>query len=607
MPIQAQGKQTVRQLTRGFSGVDLRSDSRDIAEGGLQKGLNVDLYERPGTAQSRRGFITQFEGLEVDQRKLLRAQDMLFSISATNVYVDGVSVSSTDIDADIDVDMVEYQGQNSDLPEVFIANGATELGSTPRMFVYDGTFRKWGITPAVTKPGLAVGAAGSLTGTYSAVYTYVRKVGTTVAHESNPSPAGDDTALTSDTLDITVGDSSDSQVTHIRIYRTVAGGSVYLFDQEVLNADQTVNSSQADSALGSAVSTDNDQPRGGTIVHALRDRLWTNDKDFPSRMRYTARFLPESQPADNFIEIGSETHTITAITSINGALLVFTESTKFSVIEQLADVNAIGGGLRLVGSAVAGFLSIELPSSRGCVAPNAVVSTGIGVIYPTKEGVFITDGTSTPEQLVSAPIQSIFLGTSNSGIAPIDFTKESNMVAEFHRGRYYLSYTSTVSTTGENDITAILDAGTGQWYFWNHGFSAMTFDDHANIFYAGRETGNIDEIEKANQLSDFSTETAIAAEIDTPERDGGDLMSRKLFLYLRVDAEVATGDTLTVAFYTDDTLRHTFTITGNSTKKLLRLPSGSMGFTWRTELTYSGTGRLKFHGVEAQWKNLTSS
>lgn len=606
MPLQAPGKQTVREALRGFFGVDLRSDPNDIQQGSVSKGVNVDLYETPGTIQSRRGIKTIFEIVQAPQRRLLRALNSLISIGANDLYVDAVKVSGGELDEDTEVSMVEYQGQNAANPEIFVANGAISVGGTRRMFVYDGEFRNWGIEITTVATQVAAGAAGSLTGDYNARYTWVRRVGSTIAHESNPAPA-DSAAVTlsSQTLDVTVRGSTDPDITGIRIYRTQAGGSVFLFDQEVPNVSATYNSSQADSALGAAVSEDNDHPQPATLVHALRDRLWTNDINNTARIRYTARFKPESQPADNFVDIGSESHTVTGLSSINGNLIVFTETTKFSIIEQLADVNAIGAGLRLVGSAVAGFLSIELPSSRGCVAPHAIVPTGVGIIYPTKEGVFITDGTAAPEQLVSGAIQSIFLGRTEGGISPIDFNKESNMTAALHRGRYYLSYTSTVSTDGKNDTTAILDINTGNWYFWNVGFSSLAFDDEDNIFYAGREDGDIDEIEGASVTTDF--DGSITTTVNTPDRDGGDPMGRKLFLYARVDAEIATGDTMTAAFYTDDTLRQTFTITGDRTKKLLRLPSGSMGFTWRMEITFTGTNRLKLHGVEAQWKSLVSS
>lgn len=606
MVLQAQGKQTPRQIEAEFTGVTLRTDPSDVNEAGLARGINVDLYATPGTLLSRRGMTDKTLGLNAPQRKIVRAGTGVAHAGATSLYIDGVEEIST-LSATTAIDMIEFRGQNAQGFEVFIANG--DGGFLSGMLRFSPpNIGNWGITPPVAAPVLSAIAAGSLTGTYLARYSYARRLNGITISESNPSPApSSGQALTAEDLGVSVVASTDPDVTNILIYRTVAGGSVYLLDQIVGNATAVVTSSQIDGGLGAAVDEDNDVPIGATIVHALRDRIWTNDVTVSNRLHYTKRFFPEAQPAANFIDITPETTTITAISSIGGVLIVFTDSTKYRIIEQVSGLTAIGDDIPFIGGATEDFVVFELPSSRGCVAPNAVVSIAPGIIYPTKDGVFLTTGQPSPEQLLSESIQNIFLGIKEGDIPPIDFDNESNMVAETHRGRYYLSYTSTESADGENDYTAILNLATGRWYFWSEGYSAFLFDDTDDEFIAGRKDGSLRLLEQPGITADFAAGDSITALVSTADRDGGDPYSRKMFQYTRVDAEVATGDTLTANFYADDTLKRTFTVTGDRTRLLQRLPVGSRGFTWHMELTFQGTSELKLHGVEAQWKGFSSS
>lgn len=610
MPIQGiPGKPTFREQLTSFNGVNLRDDATKLGEGQLSSGIDIDLYESTGSILSRRGFTPRYTLLDSPARKIIRGLESSIHAAGTTLYQNGVGIGNILVSSQA-VDMIEFRGSSSPIAEIFIANGPvdseTGFGGMRRLGADLGL---WGITAPTSTPGASLNSGGALTGTYSIKFTYVRKSGDTLVHESNPSVKSDDVALTADDLDYSVLGSLEAGVTHIRIYRTLAGGSTYLFEVEIPNAAgaNTGTLATIDGGLGALVSEDNNRPEPATIVHALRDRIWTNDSAQGNRLRYTDRFLPERQPSANFIDIGGENHTITAITSIDSALIVYTESTKFRIIEQLPDVGAIGGGVRLVTSSSAGFVALELHSSRGTRASEAVVSTGFGIIYPSKEGLFLSSAGTGPEQLLSQKIQSIFIGTTEGGIPPIDFNFESNMIAGFHRGRYYLSYTSTTSIDEVNDITAILDIATGEWYFWNEGFTAFYFDDEDNLFFGGRNDGDIEVLEDPSVFSDGSAMTAITSTFSTASSDGGDSLSQKLFLYARVDAEVAAGDTLTASFYANETLKKTFTITGNRARSLLRLPSGSRGYTWRMEFSFTGTSRVKVHGVEAQWKGLTSS
>lgn len=615
MPLEAQAKQTQREIENDFFGVNLRSDPTDIGRGGLARGINIDLYESPGVALSRRGFVDRNLGLNSPQRKIIRADGGIVHTGAVTFYDDGSAVLSNLV-ATNDIDMVEFIGQQAQESETFIANGV--LSSVAQMFRYtvsSGTLGNWGITAPSAAPVVSAIAAGALTGSYMAKYTYIRKSGGNLVHESNPSPASAAQSLTSENLGVTVIASTDADVTNIRIYRTVASGTTFLFDQEVSNAAATITSSQIDGGLGAAVDEDNDLPDAATIVHALRDRLWTNDSARGSRIRYTKRFFPEAQPANNFVDLTPESITVTGISSINGVLIVFTKTSKYRIVEQVSGIEAIGEDIPFIGAATNDFVVFELPSSRGCLAPNAIVSVAPGIIYPTKDGLFLTTGTNEPEQLLSQAIQNLFIGVKKGGIPPIDFDNESNMVAEFHRGRYYLSFTSTESPDGENDFTAVFNTATNEWKFWSKGFTSFLFNDVGDELIGGTKGGSpggtpggsLLQLEERDTTSDFAAGDDITVKISTADRDNGDSMTRKLYQYFRVNAEINSSDTLTATFFTDDTPRRTVTVIGIQVRTLFRLPAGSRGFTWRVEVDFEGTSQMKFHGAEAQWKPLISS
>lgn len=610
MPVQAEERPVQRERVGQFTTVNTWVNPTDLPPNHLADGLNIDLFLEPGVLQSRSGIENIHSSLEGPQRFIIKGPfDQLFSAGATNIYVDGVDQSGigTTLDSGTRVSMVQYRSLNSSTNELFIANGQNEEGEV-RMYRYTSasSFGNWGIDAPDDAPDIVAGT-GALAGDYTAVYTYARRVSGVLLHESNPSGSNAAVTLATEGLDIDVVASTDSDVTHIRIYRTTDGGSAFLFDQEVANSTATITSTQADNALGSAVGNDNDRPRGATLLHVLRDRIWSNDVSVPNRLRYTSRFLPESQPANNYLDIGiNAQETIKGISSFDGALIVFTEGTIFQVSEVLENTDAIGTDMPFFGGSSSGFVVRELNVSSGTSSPDAIVKTPYGLIYPNLYGIFALgrDG----ERLLSKNIQSLFHNRGTENITQANFTGfAENMVATYHRHRYYLSYTSVRAEDGDNDYTLVIEPGTQSAWVWDEGFTYLYFDSTPSVdrLYAGRFSGDIDRLEAFSTTSDEGS--AISSTIVTPSMSASDPFTPALFLYFKVDVQVDDNDSLTATFYTDETSRHTATITGNRTRELIRLPSSTRGHTWKVVLSFSGTSRLRFHGIETQYRTLVMS
>ena len=152
-----------------------------------------------------------------------------FAFAGTKIYEDESSIATGLTSAQWSA--IKYNAFNDTTDNIFALNG------TDRKRIESSTVNEWGLAAPATAPTLSSGQGAGLTGQYNAKYTYVRKVGSNAVAESNPSSA----ATTAKVLDgaslaVSITQSSDSQVTHVRLYRTLAGGSIYFLDSEVAAA-----------------------------------------------------------------------------------------------------------------------------------------------------------------------------------------------------------------------------------------------------------------------------------------------------------------------------------------------------------------------------------
>ena len=149
-----------------------------------------------------------------------------FTFAGTQIYEDEASIGSGYTSAQWST--VQYNAFNDTTLQLFALNG------TDTKRIVSGSVNEWGIAAPTDAPTLGIGSGSGLTGQFNAKYTYVRKVGTAIVAESNPSPAADVAqVLENNSLTVDITQPTDTQVTHIRLYRTQAGGSIYYLDQEI--------------------------------------------------------------------------------------------------------------------------------------------------------------------------------------------------------------------------------------------------------------------------------------------------------------------------------------------------------------------------------------
>jgi hypothetical protein len=332
----------------------------------------------------------------------------------------------------------------------------------------------------------------------------------------------------------------------------------------------------ADTALGTEAPDDNGVPANAGWVTEYQGHLFTcKEPANPHYLRWSARFEPEAFPTDNFIEIGHPDDPLQCAVPIAGLLGVFTRTTKYQV----------------AGNATSGFRHQEALSRRGTPSPLAVLASEYGIIFPHHDGIFRTNLLSQDQEL-SAEIAPLFYGETVNDMAPINWAAASTFAGAYRKGRYYFAYADGENT--EPNKLAVLSRTTNKWYFFDHSARSLYMEEGSDeTLTAGFADGYVYVLEDG----DSDSGDDIAMDVETKDYFGGEPDVRKLFVYARVDAEVPTGSTLLVDLYVDGTLKRTASVTGSRTRVLLPFPEGSMGYTWRLGLRYTGSERVRVYGA----------
>lgn len=668
---------------RGFLGVNLRNERMDLADEELAKAINADLHSQLGTVVLRLGrtkqFTTALTNLAI--RRLAKINSRRYQIASLEMYRDQVSILAG-LSANLMTTLLPFRPLNDSTLWTFIADDAlmrksnatesrlttiaeatekvtnTIIGAVAQAValaietqnVADAiakNVRIWGIVAPTVKPTIALGGNGQLSGTYTAVYTYVRKDGISIAHESNPSPTSDQIVPASGEIVITAILPTDPQVTHIRYYRTVASGAIHLFEVELSlesinfgftqsweaaeivaagerQFTQTTDESgtavcfqweqdhvngktpldtasnqvatnplangfiaildKTDAALGTAVETDNDPPPNASWAEEFQEHVFIcRDSANPHYLWFSKRFRPESVPTGNFIEIGNFSDPLQCAIKIAGMLGVFSRITKY----------------RISGNDVSGFVHTEALSRRGTRSPLAALATEFGIIFPSSDGVYLTN-LITQDQPISDDIFRLFIGETVNGMSPVNQDQAVKMAAAVYKNRYYLSYPSGNS---ENpDTIAVYSRDTKKWYFYDHPMRSLFVEEDVDDLAGGAMDGFV------YILEDGSTDggSNINLDVETKDYAGENSQQRKLFRYIRPDIDTL-GETVSIEMYVDGNLKRTASVNSARSKPLIPFPDGSMGYQWRARLRYTGNQRIRLYGIEGFWLPMGSA
>jgi hypothetical protein len=405
------------------------------------KNLRID---RKGVRKLRDGSSkVNSTALSTDNSiNLLVVQDgVRFAFAGTSIYRNESSIVSSLTNAQWSA--IKYNQFNDTDQQIFGLNG------TDRKRINSTTVAEWGITPPSAAPSVAATGAG-LTGTYSCKITYCRKVGTVVVSESNPSPVSADQALVNQKLRVTWVASSDSQVTHVRLYRTLAGETTYFHDQDIAIGSLTVDTSTADASLGDELEEDHDRPPLGQFVSGP-----TFDGTcfivFNNLLYFCKPKQPEYWPTDFFVEV--------SIPQQPGKCpVVFHESQPYFLT-----ANRI---YLIVGTGNGNFLPMLQQAKTGAQGPFGALSVkGKGLYHTGPDGLYLFAGV---DMKISEPIlDPIFRGEDTNGIPGV---LEMRTAWLHQKGNYlYFGYTSEGFDFPTNVLVFNLDSGRLAYYAYNDG------------------------------------------------------------------------------------------------------------------------------------------
>ena len=153
---------------------------------------------------------------------------------------------------------------------------------------------------------------------------------------------------------------------------------------------------------------------------------------------------------------------------------------------------------------------------------------------------------------------------------------------------------------------AVYSFDTQDWAIFALGGGSMLYEPDTDALVLGGNDSFVYIMESGH--SDDGS--AISAEVRTKDFAGTSYNTNNLFLYLKIDAEVANGTSLVAQFFVDDELRHTVTLTytGARVNTFNPLPEGTFGARWRVRMTFNDDdGGTKLYGVAAVFLPLQAS
>jgi len=192
--------------------------------------------------------------------------------------------------------------------------------------IEDGRVLQWGITAPVSAATMALTSGGSLaSGEYSFCYTYYNVID---GYESPPSPVfvTDCAGLSCNSVVLSaIGKSTDPQVTHKRIYRSVVDGASYYRVDVITNVDTSYSDVTSDGGVGVIIPTED-----YTTIPQTRIFLENNNRIYmagsltePYRLYFTQTNYPFYFKATNYLDFDIG---ITALAKLPSGLIVWERS-----------------------------------------------------------------------------------------------------------------------------------------------------------------------------------------------------------------------------------------------------------------------------------------
>lgn len=403
-------------------------------------------------------------------------------------------------------------------------------------------------------------------------YTYCRKNGSSLECESNPSPVAYIEAGTG--IYVTWTAPSDSQVTHVRVYRTLADmGSFYYANEFAYNASGGVLTTQ-DESLGSEAATDHDRPPLGTIVlgpdfngycFIVKDNL----------LYYCKAHQPEYWPALYYVEVAPPQTPVYAAIMANGQVYCLTKS----------DIYAIQG------TGYQSFFPVRESAATGAHSEDGVaVVRGKGLHHVSTDGLWAFSGTAD-DNVTNPRFRPVFTGETCGTIPGYVSAQASRAWLLPFKNKLYFGFPAG-SDVWPSDVL-VMDIGSGKIVHYDYGrlFQAVCVDVYNDRILAGDSAGYIWEIEDASATADDVT--AIAWDWQSGEVT--DQVRQYFPRSAKYDVDVGGTAAAQIILNGASVQSHTLSGSRNTTKRLVATSTGK-----RLQSRIYGTGTVSIYAAEVE-------
>ena len=415
----------------GYSAYDLRYDTE---YGSISKRKNRSKYGGMSTLGT-----SQILSVYRYYKNSTSAKKFIVSYTTTlKVGTDSTGAFTnikTGLTTDLKHDFLTYKDM------CYISNG------TDANMCYDGTTVENMGVPIPTAPTLAVGLAGNLTGTYYYKVTYMIDS----YQEGSASSASLVVNPSAQKVTVTIPVSTNTRVTHRKIYRTKAGGSVYYLLTTVTNNTETTYSDDTTDINLDTIQAPTDYGAPGIYkrisLHKERVILSYNSTN-KSRLIFSdirsGVSHPDVFPVNNFLDIGKDDgDTLLAGIEDNfGQIIAIKQNSIRKIFTDSTDPT--------------GWEIGRIISVQGCCAEWSIVPTPYGVIYLTKYG----EGKKRLMLFSGNEVKPIFPEIETI-LTAIPENRLDEIVGNYHDGSYLLSYPDTSAGDTFNNRLLIIDLERG--------------------------------------------------------------------------------------------------------------------------------------------------
>jgi hypothetical protein len=409
-------------------------------------------------------------------------------------------------------------------------------------------------------------------------YTYARRDtnGILIA-ESNPSPAY--TIKANDTQGVSIYPSTDSSVTHVRLYRTnFNSGSTddYYFDSE-WNIGISAISIQImyDNELATLLEHDRNRPPLGAILAGPNfiGHIFMAKGHY---LYYCKPNQPEYWPETYYIEVGSPDRDITGLEFWNGNLFAIKKN-------EIYMISGTGHG---------SFMPVIMRAKTGVKQHTLATSVkGLGIFRINGDGIYVFTVTSD-DRITSKALNNIFYGETVENIVYINETYLTRCFIVEFKNKIYFFYVGYGENYAGNVIVIDIDNKKVCHFDYGVEFSSACVDYTNEKLYACDSSGYIWELE----VESATTDNAVAIAWQIQSKEFSDPLYKYFPRYAKYDLDVTSGTAFGYILLNEE-IKQTHTITGKRQTRFRHI-TGCTGD--RLSLRMAGSGVVSIYGAEVE-------